>query len=174
MPAVSLGPRAFLEARVVDAVGDADDGDVGTRLEEVGDAIEVEAARKAPVVLEVDDVRRRQRRVVRIDGPHLSEFWQVDAYVGYGKVAHELRRGFRVLRILRNKDSIDVEIALKRGDGVAEQVEAAAARQERREFLRIDLELGRHRARALPVSSRGLSPGSIHRALHRPHSGSRQ
>ena len=77
---------------------------------------------------------------MRIDGAHLAELRQVDAHVGNGEVANELGRGRAVLGIFGDEDAFDVEVALERGNRLAEQVEAAAARQERRELVRVDFE----------------------------------
>src|SRR4249919_2262383 len=91
--AVLLAACALLEARLVDAMRNANDGNVRARFHERGDAVKIEAARKAPVVLEVQHVGRAELSVVRIDGAHLTELRQVDAYIGDGEVAHETCRG---------------------------------------------------------------------------------
>ena len=76
---------------------------------------------------------------MRIDGAHLAELEQVDAHVGNGEVANEVGGGRAVLGIFGDEDAFHVEVTLERGNRLAEQVEAAAARQHRGELVGINL-----------------------------------
>ena len=54
--AVSRFVRTFGVSRIINAMSDADDGDVGPRIQKINHAVEVESSGETPIVFQMQDV----------------------------------------------------------------------------------------------------------------------